>query len=108
MLNAADAASAQRCAIHHEGVELHASVAIQEASASGVESIIIFHHDDSFLDGIERRAAALEHAPARSQSVLYPADVCVDHVIGHGPRATVDYQDGIDLQDSPRTLAATR
>ena len=97
-LDASHAAGAERGAVHDEGVELDFSVAIQKAAASGVEGLVVFHDDDGFLDGVERRAAALEHAPSRSQRVVHAADVGVDHVIRHGPRATVNHQNWISRQ----------
>ena len=108
-LDAADAAGAERGAVHDEGVELDFAVAIEKAAASGVEGLVVFHDDDGFLDGVERRAAALEHAPSRSQRVGDAANVGVDHVIGHGPRAAVNDQNGISRQvESPEEEAMDR
>ena len=96
--DAADASGAKRGAVHDESVELDFAVAIQKASAAGVEGLVVFHDDDGFLDGVERRAAALEHAPSRGQRVIHAVDVGVDHVIRHGPGATVDDQNWIRRQ----------
>src|SRR5580704_242318 len=90
--HASHTAGAQRGSIHDERVELHAPVAIQKAAPPGVKSLVIFHDDDGLLDRIKRRAAALEHAPSRSQRVVYPAQVRLDHVIRHGPRPAVHHQ----------------
>ncbi len=98
-LDASHAAGAERGAVHDEGVELDFAVAVEEAAASGVEGLVVFHDDDGFLDGVERRAAALEHAPSRSQRVGHAVDVGVDHVIGHGPRATMNDENGISWQE---------
>src|SRR5438477_85294 len=68
-LYTADAACSQRGAIHDEGIELHFAFAIEKAAATGIESLIVFHDDYSFLDGIERRATAFKHTPARRHGV---------------------------------------
>ena len=96
--DAADAAGAERGAVHDEGVELHSAVAVEKAAAPGVEGLVVFHDDDGFFDRIERRATTLEHAPARGERVVDAADVGVDHVIGHGPGAAVNHQNGIGRQ----------
>jgi hypothetical protein len=90
MLDASYASGAERGAIHDERVELDAAVAVEEAAPSGVESLVIFHDHDGFLDRIEGRAATLEHAPSSSQRVVHSADVGLDHVIGHGPSSAVN------------------
>ncbi len=91
-LDASDATGAERGSVHDEGVELDSAVAVEEAAASGVEGLVVFHDDDGLLDGIERRAATLQHAPSRSQRVGHAVNVGVDHVIGHGPGATMNDQ----------------
>ena len=95
VLDASHAPGAKRGAVHDQGIELHFAVAVEEAAASGIESLVVFHDDDGFFDSVERRAAALEHAPSRSQRVVDTVDVGVDHVIGHGPGAAMNDQDGI-------------
>ena len=103
MLDAAHASSAQRSSIHDEGIELHLAVAVQKAAASGVESLVVFHDDDGFLNGVERRATALEHMPSRGQRIVHATDVGVHHVIRHGPGAPVNDENRISWQElSPR------
>ena len=74
---------------------MNLAIAVQKAAAARVKSVVIFQDDDRFLNRIERRASALEHAPARSQRVAHAANMGADHVIGHGPRATMNYENGI-------------
>ena len=93
--DATDAAAAQGCAVHDEGVELHLAVAIQEAAAPGVEGFVIFEDDDRFFNRIESRAATLEHAPSSGGGVTHSIEVRVDHVVGDGPGAAVYDQNRI-------------
>src|SRR5580698_7953861 len=94
-LDAAHAAGAQRRAIHDEGVELYLAIAIKKAAATCIESVVVFHDDNRFLDCVERRAAAFEHAPSRSQRVIHAMEVRLDHVIRHGPRPAMNHQNWI-------------
>src|ERR1700736_15087 len=89
-LDAAHAPGAQRRSIHDERVELYLAVAIEKTPPPGVESLVILHDDDRFLNRVERRSCALQHAPSRSQRIAHAVDVGLDHVIGYGPRASVD------------------
>src|SRR5580698_10495284 len=101
-LDAAHAAGAERRAIHDEGVELYLAIAIKKAAATCIESVVVFHDDDRFLDCVERRAAAFEHAPSRSERLVHAAQVSVDHVIGHGPGTAMNDEHRIGRQDCPR------
>ena len=74
-LNAANASGAQGRSIHDEGVELHFAVAIEEAAATRVESLVVFHDDHGFFDRIERRPATFEHAPARGHRVAHAVEM---------------------------------
>src|SRR5437899_5498193 len=98
-LDTADASGAERGSVHDERIELDFAVAIEEAAASGVEGLVVFHDDDGFLDGIERRAAAFEHAPSRGQRVGHAAEVRVDHVVGYGPSAAMNDQNRMSWQE---------
>ena len=89
-LNASHAPGAQSSAIHNEGIELDLAVAIQKAAAPGVESLVIFHDDYRFFDCIERRSTALQDVPSGGSGVADAVAVSIHHVIGNGPRATVD------------------
>src|SRR6185312_4856211 len=84
-LYAAHASAAQGGAVHDEGIELHFAVAIEKAAAAGVESLVVFHDDDRFLDRIERRPAAFQYPPARRHGVAHAVEVSFHHVIGDGP-----------------------
>jgi hypothetical protein len=89
-LNASHATGSQSAAVHDEGVELNLAVAIEETAAAGVESLVVFHDDYSFFDGVEGRATALEDAPSCSSGVADAVEVSVHHVIRNGPSAAVD------------------
>src|SRR5262249_16138977 len=95
VLDASDAACAESAAVHDERVELNPSVRIQKAATSGVEGLVVFHHDDSRFHGIERRPTLLKHAPTLRGGVAYALQVVVDNVVRHRPGAAMDYQDGI-------------
>src|SRR3984957_3053280 len=101
MLDASHSAGAQSRAVHDEGVELDPAVAIQKAAASGIERLVVFHNDDGFFDGVEGRAATVEHAPSSGESIRDTADVGIDHVLGHGPGAAVNNENGIGHRNSP-------
>src|SRR5437899_8333480 len=42
-LDAADASGAERSSVHDEGAELDLAIAVEEAAASGVEGLVVFH-----------------------------------------------------------------
>ena len=94
-LDAADATTAQGRAVHDEGVELHFAVAVQKAAASGVEGLVVFHHDDGFFDRVEGRAAIFQGAPSGSGGVAHAVEMCFDHVVGNRPGAAVNDQNRI-------------
>src|SRR5437588_12928230 len=81
VFHASDAAGAQSVAIHDERIELHLALAVQEAAATSIKGLVIFHHDYASLDRVERRTAALEDAPARVNGVADAIEVSFDHVI---------------------------
>ena len=87
---------------------MYPAVPVEEAAASGIEGLVIFHDDDGLFDGVKRRAATFEHTPAGGQRIIYAAHVGVDHVVGHGPGATMNHQDGIVGQDIPRSRIRDR
>ncbi len=89
-LDAAHAPGTQRGAIHEERVHLDFAFAVEEAAAPGVEGFVVFENDESFLDGVQSRAASLQHNPARCEGVTHALFVRFHHVVGHGPRAAVD------------------
>src|SRR5947209_5059419 len=89
VLDASHTTGAKRGTIHDQGVELHAAIAVEEAAASGIEGLVVFHDDDSFFDGIEGGAAALEHPPSRGDGIIDTADSGLNHVIWHGPRSSL-------------------
>jgi hypothetical protein len=69
---------------------LDLAVAIEEAAPAGVESLVVFHDDYSFFDGVEGRATASEDAPSSGSGVADAVEMGVHHVIGDGPSAAVD------------------
>jgi hypothetical protein len=97
-LHAPDTPGPQRRPIHDERIQLHLAVAIQEATAAGVEGLVVFHDDNGFLDSIKRPATTLQHTPTRSESVANSVQVRLHHAIRHGPGAAVDYKDRISRQ----------
>jgi hypothetical protein len=97
-LHASHASGAQRGTVHDERIELYLAIAVQETSATRVEGLVVFHDDDGLFDGIECRAAALQHLPSGGQSVAHAAQVGVDHVIGYGPCTAVNNQNRISRQ----------
>jgi hypothetical protein len=88
--DAANASGAERVAVHDKGVELNFAVEVEEAAATSVERLVVFHDDDGFFDRVEGRSAAFEDAPSRSSSVTDAVEVSVRYVVGHGPSAAVD------------------
>src|SRR5580692_5137442 len=97
--HASHAPCPQRRTVHDQRIQLHLAVAIQKASPAGIESCVVLHDDDGFLDCIQCRAAALEHAPACDQRVAHPMQVRLHHVIRHGPSAAVNNQNRITRQE---------
>ena len=89
-LDAADAATAEGLAIHDEGVELHFAVAIEKTAAAGVESFVVFHHDDGLFNRVEGGAAQFQHTPTGRRGVADAMEVRLDHVIGNGPGTAVN------------------
>ena len=79
---------------------MHFAVAIQKAAAAGVEGFVVFHDDHGFLDSVERRAAAFEHAPTRSHGVAHAVEMGFDHVVRNGPGAAMNYQNRIVQEES--------
>ena len=94
-LDAGDAAGAEVFAVHQQGVELDAAVAGEEGAAAGVEGVVVFHDGDGGFDGVDGGAAALERGPAGGEGVGDAALVGGDGVVGHGPGAAVDEEDGL-------------
>src|SRR5580704_15977550 len=65
-LHAPDTPGPQRRPIHDERIQLHLAVAIQEATAAGVEGLVVFHDDNGFLDSIKRRATTMPSGMAQA------------------------------------------
>jgi len=85
-----DPATAQRRAVHDEGVKLHLAVAVQEAAPSGVKRLVVFENDHGFFNRVESRAAAFERAPSASSSIAHTVEVSLDHVVRNGPSTPVN------------------
>jgi hypothetical protein len=92
-LDAADSAGAKRMAFHEHGIELDFAIAVEEGSAAGIESVIVFEGCDGFFDGVEGGAALFEGAPAGSDGILNAIDVGFDHGVWDVPGAAVDKKD---------------
>src|SRR5215470_9482805 len=63
-------AGAKRCAIHYDGVALHAAIQREMRAVARVEDGIIFQHHDRGLDGVQCRAAARKNAPTCGKRAL--------------------------------------
>ena len=87
---------------------MHFAVAIEKAAAAGVEGLVVFHDDDGFFDRIERRTAALEHAPARSHGIAHAVEMGFDHVVRNGPGAAMNYQNRIVQEESSGRMSTIR
>ncbi len=96
-LHAGHAAGLQVCAGHQQGVALDAAVAGQKRSAPGIEGVIVLHHSNGGFDRVSGRSTTRESVPTGGQRRGDPALVRGDGVIGHGPRAAVDEQDGLSI-----------
>ena len=68
---------------------------------NGIEGLVIFHDDDVFLNSVEGRTAMLQYSPTRSYGVIHTADVSLHHIVGYGPGAAMNDQDGICRQKCP-------
>jgi hypothetical protein len=53
-LHASDSSGTKSVAIHDQGIHLYFSVGSQETTAAGIESLVIFHDYNGFLDGFKR------------------------------------------------------
>ncbi len=96
-LDAGDAAGAEIAAGHEEGVKLDAAVAGEEGAAASVEGIVVLHDGDGGCDGVDGGAAAGESGPASGEGCGDAALVGADGVVGHGPGAAMDEEDGLRL-----------
>jgi hypothetical protein len=94
-LDAGNAAGFHAAAVHEEGVELDAAVGGEEAAAAGVEGRVIFENGDGGLDGIEGGAAAREDCVTRFEGSADAGLMSLGCIVGDGPCATVDEEDGV-------------
>jgi hypothetical protein len=110
-LYTSDSPRAKSGPIHNQGIELDLSIAVQETAAAGVEGFVIFHDNDRFLDGIERRATAGQCFPPGSNRPLDTVKVGINHAIGYGPGAAMHHKNrrmvqGIHhIEERPDSLA---
>ena len=94
-LDAGYATGAEVGAVHEEGVELDAAIAGEEGAAAGVEGVVVFHDGDGGLYRIDGRATAGEGGPAGGEGGGDASLVGGDGVVGHGPGAAMDEEDGL-------------
>ena len=92
--DAGDAAGAKIGAVHEEGVELDAAIAGEEAAATGVEGVVIFHDDDGGFDSGDGGATGLEDSVSGGEGVGDTVLVGGDRVVGHGPCSAMDDEGG--------------
>src|SRR5258708_4404182 len=88
-LDASDPASAERGAIHEQGVELDVAVAGEKAASAGVEGLIVFENSDSGFDGFDRTGAVFQQGVADGEGIGDAEPVGFDHVVGDGPGSAV-------------------
>ena len=98
VLHAADAAGAQSGAVHHQSVELHPAVHVEEGAAAGVEGLVLLHGDHRSFDRVEATASALQQLPALGGSSLHAAKMVLDGIVGDRPGSAMDQQYRIDRQ----------
>ncbi len=101
VLHAAHAAGAQRRAVHHQGIELHPAIHVEEGAAAGVKGLVLFHGDHRRFDGVETTAAALQHLPALAAAASTPRMWASTIVIGNCPGAAMDQHYRINRQVRP-------
>jgi hypothetical protein len=89
-LDATHAAATQGRTVHDKSIELNLAVAVQEAAASGVEGLVVLHHDYGFFDRVQGGTAAFEREPSGGNGIAYAIKVRFNHVIRDGPSSAVD------------------
>jgi hypothetical protein len=99
--HAPNAPGAKRGSIHDEGIELYFAFTVQEAAASGIEGLVVFHNDDGFFYGIECRATAAQYPPAGTHSIPDAVQMRIDEVIRNRPGSTMNNEDWIGGQTIP-------
>src|SRR5690349_9100334 len=90
MLDARDGPDVERCAIHDAAVQLNAPIIGQDTSGTRVESRIIFEGCDRSLDGIERRTAIGQNAPASFRSCTATFACCLVAIRRNESRTAVN------------------
>ena len=80
----------QRGAVHHDGVELYAAIAIQVRADPCVERGIVFERDDGGFDGVNRLAACAENFPSGVEGAANSVAAIFDCFVGDVPSAAVD------------------
>jgi hypothetical protein len=93
--DAGDAAGFHATAIHEKGVKLDAAVGGEEAAAAGIEGGVIFEGCDGGLDGVEGGAAQGKDGVARLEGAADTGLVGLGCVVGDGPCAAVNQEDGV-------------
>ncbi len=103
VLHAAYSAGAQGVSIHHQGIKLHGAIASEKAASSSIEGIVVFHGDDCSFNSVHGGAAPLQQTPPKVEGLANSVEMGLDHVIGNGPGAAMNHQNGSVRQDSTST-----
>src|SRR5712692_12083659 len=91
-LDGSDSAGLERCAVHEDGVEFDAAVAVQVRADASVEDGVVFEYDDGRFHGVKRRAAALEYLPAGLERLPATGAAGLDRFVRDVPGAAVNDQ----------------
>jgi hypothetical protein len=94
VFNAGYAAGAESVSVHQEGVELDASFAGEEASATGVEGGVIFEGGDGGFYCVGGSPAFFENGVSGGEGMGYSALMVFGHLGWNGPGAAVNEEDG--------------
>jgi hypothetical protein len=64
-----NSAGLEACAVHKDGIELDATIAIQVRAGASVECYVVFKHNDGGFDRVHGRATACEDFATGFKSV---------------------------------------
>jgi len=92
ILQACDAAGAQRGALHDAGVQLDLAVSVQACTDAGIEKWFVFHVADG--GGRRGKRAVTDPRPAKVQRALHGFLAVWALGGGNGSRTAVDYERG--------------
>ena len=92
MLHTRHAACLQVRTRHQQRIKLHSTIVRQKRTASGVEGLVIFHHDDSSLYRLNRCPAALQHSVTGVECMSDSVFMGRNFIVRHRPGTAVDQQ----------------